>query len=125
MSNSPLNTKARNFIPADAQVRTLRRIGRGIIDERRNMKYAFEEIKRSQKITKICQVCGKKRTRTITESMTINPFNKDKNGNVRTKNEVYDAVDDKLQESLLIMAKNFICKSCQDELPWPHIWPRK
>jgi len=87
------------------------------------MKITFEEIKRSQKIKGTCKKCGKKRVRTVSESMTVNPFNKDADGNVRTKREVYDAVDDKLQESLLKMAKNFICKSCFDNLPWPQTWP--
>lgn len=50
--------------------------------------YRFEEIKQKAKKTVPCDECGKKVTRQRTFSQTINPFNKNADGNPKTSREI-------------------------------------
>jgi len=85
----------------------------------------FEEIRQSIQVKGICQKCSKRRSRTVSAGMTVNPFNKNPDGTVRTRSEIYNAVNEKLRVSTDKMKENFICKSCFDALPWPQEWPEK
>lgn len=52
------------------------------------MKYNFHEVTISSMKKGICSVCGKSCQRSKTFSQTINPFNKNKKGEIKTGNEI-------------------------------------
>ncbi|BAL87185.1 hypothetical protein AMIS_19650 [Actinoplanes missouriensis 431] len=61
--------------------------------------YTFEELKRSQTFKLKC-ACGKRFQRTIAETQTVNPFNKNQDGTVKTRTEVWQSVGEKLREAI-------------------------
>ena len=87
------------------------------------MKITFDEIRQTEKVTGVCEKCQKKRIRTITESMTENPWNKNEDGTVRNRSQIYEAVKSKLNKEVLSLQKRFICSTCYSKLPWPQKWP--
>jgi len=56
------------------------------------MRYNFEEIRLSKEVSGVCEVCGKRYKRTVSDWQTENPFNKNKDGTVKTRSEIRDAV---------------------------------
>lgn len=72
----------------------------------------FDEVKRSQKVSGICKKCDKRRSRTISEAQTINPFNKTKEGRVKTYAEVYDSVHAVVNVKVAQLKENFYCATC-------------
>lgn len=72
----------------------------------------FESIIKKQKITGVCKNCGKKRSITISEEETVNPFNKNKDGSIKTYAEVEESVNKELSKKINKWNKKFICKSC-------------
>ena len=50
--------------------------------------YVFEEVKLYASKSGICPVCGKRATRNQKFQQTINPFNKTKDGIVKTSSEI-------------------------------------
>lgn len=78
----------------------------------------FERVIERQKIKGICEKCHKKCSRTLVSEMTVNPFNKNIDGTVRNRKEVYDAVIEKLEEMVEVLSKKFICSSCKSNLVW-------
>ncbi len=53
----------------------------------------FNEIKARREVTGKCVDCGKRRKRVIVNCQTINPFNKNEEGFVKTANEIRLEVD--------------------------------
>jgi transcriptional regulator NrdR family protein len=51
-------------------------------------RYTFEEITRKVTRRVPCRVCGVKLTRSETLSQTVNPFNKDDDGNPKTEQQI-------------------------------------
>jgi hypothetical protein len=51
--------------------------------------YTFQEVKRSAKRTMKCRTCGKRFTRSQTFMQTINPFNKNADGDVKSYAEIW------------------------------------
>jgi hypothetical protein len=85
----------------------------------------FEEVKRSKKVKGVCQKCSRERTRTVSISETVNPYNRNKDGTIKNPHEVCLSVCSRLVTAIDNMQKNFICATCQNNLPWPHLWPEK
>jgi hypothetical protein len=54
--------------------------------------YRYEEVKHTAKRRVTCSVCGKKFNRQRTFEQTVNPWNMNPNGSVRTYQEVRAAV---------------------------------
>jgi transcriptional regulator NrdR family protein len=50
--------------------------------------YTFQEVKHREARRLKCRTCGKRFTRSQTFTQTINPFNKNANGQVKTYREV-------------------------------------
>jgi hypothetical protein len=73
----------------------------------------FQQIKTKQGIKGICVQCGKKKSRIITETQTINPFNKNQDGTVKNYHEVAKSVETNLAEKVRKYTENFICSSCK------------
>jgi len=77
----------------------------------------FKEIKNKRVLSGICKNCGKKRTRTITEEQTVNPFNKNEDGTIKNFYEVSLSVKENLEKRIKRFQKEgFICKSCKEFL---------
>lgn len=54
--------------------------------------------------------CGKVRTRTMTFSQTVNPFNKNKEGKLKTDNEIYEEIKKEKEEWM--NDKHITCNKC-------------
>jgi hypothetical protein len=52
------------------------------------MRITFQPVKLTVSKSGICPVCGKRATRTRTESQTINPWNRNADGTLKTENEI-------------------------------------
>lgn len=70
----------------------------------RNRKIKFEVVKYRKTTAITCSYCGKKNKRTKTFYQTINPFNKNSDGTVKTKKDI--------QDDLVLSASNWIPKYC-------------
>lgn len=78
----------------------------------------FQEYRDRLQVKGICKACGKKRTRTITETMTMNPFNKNPDGTVRSGRDISLAIAEKIGKMETSLKKNFMCATCRGNLPW-------
>lgn len=59
----------------------------------------------------VCSICGKRGQRQTTVTNTVNPFNRNEDGSVRTHAEVWAAVAAKAKEW---EAEPFVHASCED-----------
>jgi hypothetical protein len=74
----------------------------------------FREIKYRRKVTTFCVDCRKKLIRTATASQTINPWNKNADGSVKTPVEVSNSVLDNLDKEAELLAKTgAVCRACE------------
>lgn len=89
------------------------------------MRYTFDEIKDKLKVSGICGVCKKKRTRTVSDSQTLNPYNKNKNGLPKNAVEIRGELRATILKRINKLKKHFICATCWSELPYPRQWPNE
>lgn len=83
----------------------------------------YETIKFTRVIKGTCLKCGKtKRQVTIVSEQTINPFNKNKAGKVKTRDEIMAECEVNLQKLTIRWRDKFICKTCFNKLPWGVKW---
>jgi len=78
------------------------------------MRYTFDEIKDSLKVSGNCEKCGKYRTRTISDSQTVNPFNKNKDGIPKTVFEIRQELRVRILERAKELKEHFVCASCKE-----------
>jgi hypothetical protein len=76
------------------------------------MRIHFSEI-RTRRTLKLRCSCGKRVTRTISVSHTVNPWNRDAGGNVKTRAQVADDVTRELEQEVSIVQANALCRSCE------------
>lgn len=77
--------------------------------------YRFEEVKACRTVKTFCRKCKKKLKRSGTEWSTLNPFNKNPDGSLRTREQVWRDVDAKIQKWADDLEKNgTVCGECQD-----------
>ena len=78
------------------------------------MRYSvtYDEIKDSVKVSGVCKKCGKRRTRTISDFQTVNPFNKNKDGIPKNAFEIRSELRDYINEEANKLREHFICASC-------------
>ena len=75
----------------------------------------FSEISYGGPRKTFCRVCGRKLTRVVRESMTVNPWNKNPDGSVRTREEVAKAVLAKLELATKeIETSGVVCSRCSE-----------
>lgn len=72
------------------------------------MKVYFDVIKASATKKGKC-FCGKRLTRSKTFEHTVNPFNKNPDGSVKTREEVYRDVQQKAKDWI----PDFLCEKCR------------
>jgi len=59
---------------------------------------SFDKIKRSATKSGVCIKCNKKCKRNITITKTVNPFNKNKHGFTKTREEVLESILEEIKE---------------------------
>jgi hypothetical protein len=77
----------------------------------------FQEIKQKKTLQGLCRVCNRKRTRTITEEQTVNPFNKNEDGTIKSYFEVVQSVRETLEKRIKrFQDEGFVCRKCKEFL---------
>jgi hypothetical protein len=74
------------------------------------MTYSFERVTRSRKVSFVCNCCAKSRSRVVRVTHTINPFNQNPDGSVRTSGEVLACVQSDLDA---LVVKTCVCATCE------------
>lgn len=75
----------------------------------------FEQVTRKRTVRLKCKSCGKTRTRTVSVTHTVNPFNKNEDGSIRSTREVWQCVGVELESEVKkLFADGIVCNSCQD-----------
>ncbi len=78
--------------------------------------HRFQEVSRQQRVSVKCMGCGKDRVRTVTVTHTINPFNRNDAGEIRSPEEVRQRVVAELAERVKETAgSKIICRTCERE----------
>lgn len=75
-----------------------------------NQTITFDEVKRPAKKRVRCAVCQKPVQRQRTFSQTLNPFNKKKNGQVKTRRDISDELT---QEAEKWKTEKELCNKCK------------
>lgn len=76
--------------------------------------HRFQEVTRQQRVTVKCAGCGKDRIRTVTVTHTINPFNRNEHGEVRSPQEVLECVRAELAKQVAEMpSRRIVCRTCE------------
>lgn len=79
--------------------------------------YTFQSYPASVKETFDCPSCGKKNcTRTFRVECTVNPFNKNEDGTVKTPREVMRQSSQRALEAKETFLRKPLCASCEDAL---------
>jgi len=77
----------------------------------------FQEIKYKKDVSGVCIECGKRKKRIISESQTVNPFNKNTDGSIKNYSEVSQSVSENLQKRLeRFKNEGFVCSGCKKYL---------
>lgn len=63
------------------------------------MRIRFEEVTYRRTVNTRCTACSKKLRRVVSESQTVNPFNKNPDGSVKTRAEVAQSVMAELRKA--------------------------
>jgi len=85
----------------------------------------YQVIERKQKIKGRCLKCGLRREITIRSGQTINPFNKNDDGTIKSYEQVLDSVNNNLILLIMRRKQKFICSKCFGLLPWGSRWFEK
>jgi len=82
----------------------------------RTVTHRFQEVTRQQRVSVKCLGCGKDRRRTVTVTNTINPYNRNELGEVRSPAEVLECVRAELAKRVgETVGKSIVCKTCLQE----------
>lgn len=77
------------------------------------MKMNFEKIELKQRVMVPCMKCKKKAQRVISDYQTINPFNKDSKGNLKTRDQIMSEVKKHLREKVdAALKEGRLCNKC-------------
>lgn len=74
----------------------------------------FEQVTRKRKVRVKCNVCGKMRNRYVSVTHTVNLFNKNDDGSIRSTEEVQHRVSVELDSDVKkLLADGIVCGSCE------------
>jgi hypothetical protein len=76
--------------------------------------YHFDEISRSRLVRAKCKKCGKRFQRTFTESQTVNPYNRNTEGYVKSQIEIAKECADKVSIGADEFSKYPLCSNCRE-----------
>lgn len=82
------------------------------------IRMTFDEIKSKQTVKVLCRVCKKKIQRVLSASQTENPYNKNKEGNPKSRSEIQGEVYAKLQDLVRDAITNGLYCSEHQPDPW-------
>jgi hypothetical protein len=74
----------------------------------------FQLVTLRSKEAKVCG-CGKRFTRTISAYQTVNPWNKNPDGSVKTRAQVQASVADELKATTRMFHRSALCTVCTGE----------
>jgi len=79
----------------------------------RTTTYVYEKVERKKKVKVVCNVCGRIKQTIVSVSQTINPFNKNSDGELKTRDEI----SEELGRELIIRCTNavgegYTCNPC-------------
>lgn len=74
----------------------------------------FEPVKLRQSVGYKCPVCKKSRTKIVCVEYTVNPFNKNKEGLPKTREEVYSDVRQEHRKRVAETKAGIMCNKCRD-----------
>ena len=78
------------------------------------MTVRFEKVEAKRRIRVKCRGCGKVRNRVITQWATRNPFNKNADGTIKTRDEIYAEVRVKAADEAARMEREgVVCRNCE------------
>lgn len=84
-------------------------------------RYTFTGYKGQVKRRFTCPSCGKEnRVRTFTVEHTVNPFNKNEQGHIRTPSEVRARAQEAAREEAARFDKAPLCATCEGDLTYAH-----
>jgi len=75
------------------------------------MRVTFQQIKKQSKAIFICKKCNKQKIRQITFDQTLNPFNKNKDGFIKTADEIQNELNQRAAEW---EAAIDLCAGCEE-----------
>ena len=76
--------------------------------------YRFERVVRKATLYRHCKRCSRRFQRTLIAEQTVNPYNKNPDGTVRTHLEVVKAVDEDLRQLMRSFdSGDLVCKKCE------------
>jgi hypothetical protein len=80
------------------------------------MRITFQQVVRKERIKVQCRVCKRSLPRVMSVMHTVNPFNKDAAGLVKSRAQVYSDVSDALRD-LVAKTKSdgIVCRGCHEE----------
>lgn len=77
-----------------------------------NHRVTFDQITLRREVRVKCSRCRKSLRRVVSDSQTLNPFNKNKRGDIKTEDEIRGEI----RKSLSVQAKGkFFCSECAHE----------
>lgn len=80
----------------------------------RTITQTFDEVTRIERVTVLCSGCRKPRIRTVKVTHTVNPFNRNKLGHVRSPQEVLERVRAELADRVAkVKCTPLICRTCE------------
>lgn len=81
--------------------------------------HTFQAYPATAKATFDCPGCGKKkRTRSFRVECTVNPFNKNEDGTIKTPFEVRQQSAAKVMQERVEFLRKPLCKACEDAMSW-------
>lgn len=80
------------------------------------MRLIFQQVTRKDRIKVQCRVCKRSLSRVLSVTHTVNPFNKDANGLVKSRAQVCSDVSDALRElTAKTKTDGIVCRGCHEE----------
>ncbi len=78
--------------------------------------YKFKTVKTTKSVTTFCTKCQKILKRVLSESQTLNPFNKNKDGTIKTDTQIRKENNKKLLKTAKIVeTKGVVCRNCENK----------
>lgn len=76
----------------------------------------FQPVRLRQSVAYTCPRCTKNRTKIVCVEHTINPFNKNADGTVKTRQQVYECVKEEHKRRVEETKSGITCNKCKDEI---------
>lgn len=83
------------------------------------MVHNFEKIGGKMSFDTFCIVCGKQRKRTHEVYETLNPWNKNDDGALKTREQICESVKEKIKKVRhTFLTEGIICRTCENKMSY-------